>query len=80
MVVRVFGCSGVVDIAVGAPYDDDDSSGSGALDKGAVYILFLNTDGTVKGERKLSDTSGFGLAQNDFFGISVASIGDLNQE
>ena len=34
---------GVVDLAVGAPYDDD-----GGSNRGAVYVLFMNTDGTVK--------------------------------
>ena len=33
---------GVPDMAVGAYLDDD-----GGLDKGAVYVLFMNTDGTV---------------------------------
>ena len=33
---------GVVDLAVGAPYDDD-----GGSNRGAVYVLFMNTDGTV---------------------------------
>ena len=34
---------GVVDIAVGAYKDDD-----GGQDRGALYIIFLNNDGTVK--------------------------------
>ena len=33
---------GVPDLAVGARNDDD-----GGTDKGAVYVLFMNTDGTV---------------------------------
>ena len=40
---------GVGDLAVGAYRDDD-----GGLDPGAVYLFFLNTDGTVKDEKKLS--------------------------
>ena len=32
----------MVDMAVGAPYDDDSGS-----DRGAVYVLFMNTNGTV---------------------------------
>ena len=41
---------GVPDMAVGAPSDDE-----GHTDAGAVWILFMNADGTVKVERKLSD-------------------------
>ena len=34
---------GVIDLVAGAPLDDD-----GGTDRGAVHILFLNADGTVK--------------------------------
>jgi hypothetical protein len=67
---------GVTDVAVGAPGDDD-----GGTDRGAVWILFLNSDGTVKSHQKISDTQG-GLSgvleggQN--FGFSIASPGDFN--
>ena len=44
---------GVGDLAVGAPRDDD-----GGTDRGAVWVLFLNTDGTVKSHQKISDTEG----------------------
>ena len=37
---------GVVDLAVGAYADDDGGSNTGA-NRGAVYVLFMNTDGTV---------------------------------
>ena len=67
---------GVGDLAVGAYKDDDGGSWCGA-----VYILFLNADGTVKGEQKISDTRA-GLAaaldNSDFFGSSVAGLGDLD--
>ncbi|OVE82188.1 hypothetical protein BVY03_01465 [bacterium K02(2017)] len=66
----------VPDIAVGAYYDDD-----GGTDRGAVYIIFLNNDGTVKSFQKISDTEGSftGVLDNtDYFGVSVASIKDLN--
>ena len=67
---------GINDIAVGANNDDD-----GGTDRGAVYVLFLNADGTVKAEQKISDTAG-GLAatldNSDKFGRSVAGIGDLD--
>ena len=40
----------VTDLAVGVTRDDD-----GGMDTGAVYILFLNSDGTVKTHQKISD-------------------------
>jgi len=66
----------VDDIAVGAIGDDD-----GGTNRGALYILFMNANGTVKAEQKISDTAGgFGgvLSDNDEFGRSVAAIGDLD--
>src|SRR5262245_44006863 len=47
---------GIGDIAVGASLDDDGPVG--AVDRGAVYLLFLNADGTVKTEKKISETAG----------------------
>ncbi len=67
---------GIVDLAVGAPVDDD-----GGTDQGAVWILFLESDGTVRAEQKISATAGgFGghLDSSDLFGISVCSPGDLD--
>ena len=67
---------GVGDLAVGARHDND-----GGTNRGAVWILFLNTDGTVKTHQKISNTEGgfIGtLDDNDFFGRSVASLGDLD--
>jgi len=67
---------GVVDLAVGARGDLDGGSG-----RGAVWILFLNNDGTVKAEQKISDTQGgFGglLDDRDAFGSGVAGLGDLD--
>ena len=67
---------GVTDLAVGAYRDDD-----GSTDQGAVWILFLNPDGTVASEQKVSETAGgFGgtLDPSDLFGLSVASLGDLD--
>ena len=69
---------GVPDLAVGAIRDDDGSSFS---DRGAVWILLLNDDGTVKSEQKVSATQGgFGgvLAPNVAFGSAVAGLGDLD--
>ena len=42
---------GIPDIAVGAYLDDD-----GGSNRGAIYTLFLNSDGTVKNHQKISDT------------------------
>ena len=67
---------GIPDLAVGAPYDDD-----GNIDKGAVYILFLRKDGTVKSYQKISTQSGqFGgtLKEGDTFGNSLAALGDVD--
>ncbi len=66
---------GVTDLAVGA--DADDSNGPG---RGAVHVLFMNADGSVDSTAKIDDTTANGpvLANNDYFGISVAAIGDLD--
>jgi hypothetical protein len=66
----------VPDMAVGAHLDDDGRSANGA-----VWILFLNTDGTVKSEQKISDTTGGftgTLSNDDRFGRTVSAIGDLD--
>ncbi|MBI1423705.1 MAG: hypothetical protein GC149_09600 [Gammaproteobacteria bacterium] len=67
---------GVQDMVVGAPGDDDNGT-----DRGALWVLLLNSDGTVLSQTKISDlTGGFtlGLKDNDHFGGAVANIGDLN--
>jgi FG-GAP repeat len=84
----LFGCSlaplgdmdgdSIQDLAVGA-YGDDD--GVGGANRGAVYVLFLHRNGTVKASQKISDTEGNfqgGLGDNDNFGYSVTSLGDLD--
>ena len=66
-----------IDIAVGASSDAD-----GGSNAGAVWILFLNSNGTVKNHQKISDTQGNfngNLDDTDQFGYSVASIGDLDK-
>jgi hypothetical protein len=66
------------DIAVSARRDPD-----GGSDRGAVYILFLNSDLTVSSYQKISDTQGGfdgDLDGADYFGGSVANIGDLNND
>ena len=69
---------GISDIAVGAPYDDD-----GGPSHGAVYILFLNSDGTVKDSQKISSTEGNfqqNLQSQDMFGFSTANLSDINND
>ncbi|MCA9300801.1 MAG: FG-GAP repeat protein, partial [Phycisphaerales bacterium] len=68
---------GIPDAAIGAPLDDD-----GVTDSGAVWILFLRADGTVRTQQKISNLAG-GLAANtvssgDRFGNAITGIGDLN--
>ncbi len=67
---------GVGDQAVGARNDGD-----GGDYRGAVWVLFLNKDGTVKSHQKISSTEGGftgTLDDNDSFGYSVDSLGDLD--
>ena len=67
---------GVPDLAVGANRDYD-----GGYDRGAVYILFLTTSGTVSSYQKISDTEGSFTAtldDGDVFGHSAASAGDID--
>ena len=67
---------GVTDLAVGAPYDDDNGS-----DRGAIWILFMDSNGQVDLKQKISDNQGGftgGLADNDRFGSAVTAMEDLN--
>ncbi|WP_412061504.1 FG-GAP-like repeat-containing protein [Rubrivirga sp. IMCC45206] len=67
---------GTPDLAVAATRDDD-----GGADRGAVWILFLNVDGTTRAHQKISATAGgFGgaLAEGDVFGSSLVATGDLD--
>ena len=67
---------GIIDLAVGAP------RGDGGL-KGSVYILFMDKtetgDPTLKDVVKL-DVTDADLDNGDTFGVSVANLGDLNQD
>ncbi|MCP3902685.1 MAG: DUF11 domain-containing protein [Planctomycetes bacterium] len=74
----LFDGDGVRDIVVGAPLDDD-----GATDAGALWVLLLNADGTVKSEQKISAIDGgFGgaLVADDRLGAAVTALGDLNSD
>jgi hypothetical protein len=67
---------GVQDIVAGAYADDD-----GGDSRGAVWVLFLNSDGTVKTHQKISNTEGNftgTLNDRDSFGRSVACLNDLD--
>jgi hypothetical protein len=67
---------GVTDLAVGTPFDDD-----GGNDRGAVWVLFMDDNGRVDQEQKISDTAGdFGgnLDDDDQFGSALAGIDDLD--
>ncbi|MCP3936627.1 MAG: hypothetical protein GY708_14770 [Actinomycetia bacterium] len=67
---------GIDDIAVGASRDD-----TAGLDAGAIHVLTLNSDGTVKTEKTITQgLNGFAgpLAPGDFFGSDIANIGDVD--
>lgn len=83
---------GIVDLLAGADGDDDgltfdESDRHGA---GAVHILFLQKDGTVRKRQKISNTQGglsqnlagcsacTPLADNDGSGQSAAALGDFD--
>ena len=67
---------GVRDLAVGAPFDDDDGD-----DRGAVWMLFMDDNGQVDQEQKISSDAGDfagNLDDDDLFGSAVAAIDDLD--
>ena len=65
---------GIIELAVGA--DGDDAGGPA---RGALHILFLNSNGSVKSTVEInSDTNGLTLSDGDEFGSSVANLGDLD--
>ena len=66
---------GVNDLAVGAGKDDE-----GGTNRGAVHIMYMNTDGSVDSTVEINDstTNGPELEDEDAFGRSVANIGDLD--
>ncbi len=67
---------GIQDLVVGSYRDGD-----GGTERGAVWILYLATDGTVKYEQKISSTEGGftgSLDDQDLFGCAVTGLGDHN--
>ena len=71
-----FDGDGIRELAIGSIFDDD-----GGIDRGAVYIMYANTDGSIRTSVKISQTSGgFGgtLGDGDRFGGGIAWMGDLD--
>jgi Ca2+-binding RTX toxin-like protein len=66
---------GVNDLAVGAIGDDE-----GGTNRGAVHVLLLKADGSVKSTVEINSSTSNGptLTNNDFFGTSLTSLGDLD--
>jgi hypothetical protein len=74
---------GVNDLAVGARFDDiksDGTDGGANWNAGAVHIMFMNKDGSVKSTVEINDSTANGptLGMGDTFGTSMANIGDLD--
>ena len=73
---------GTPDIVVGATGDDDGSNNSKGKDHGAIYIIKLNADGTVKASNKVSADSGSLalsiIGKKEKFGSAIASLGDID--
>jgi len=69
---------GVPDVAIGVPGDD-----TGGTDRGGLWILLLNADGSVRAETKVDSTTpalAGGLANGSRFGSSAALVGDLDRD
>jgi hypothetical protein len=67
---------GVNDIAISNTYDDD-----GGESRGAVWIVFLNKDGSTKAKQKISAWQGNFtgvLRDRSLFGYALAGPGDLD--
>ncbi|MCE2499178.1 MAG: FG-GAP repeat protein, partial [Nitrosopumilaceae archaeon] len=66
---------GIHDIAAGAHGDDN-----GGTNRGAIHVMFMNSNGTVKDTVEINDSTANGpiLSNDDYFGASVANIGDLD--
>jgi ELWxxDGT repeat protein len=66
---------GISDLAVGATGDD-----TGGSNRGAVHVLIMNCFGTAKSSTKIGSGIGGGpvLANENYFGASLASLGDLD--
>ncbi|KJD31528.1 hypothetical protein PK35_14050 [Tamlana nanhaiensis] len=68
--------NGIDDLAVGSRRDN-----AGGGNEGALWILFMNRDFTVANYQKINEIQGgfnTSLEYEDYFGGSVANIGDLD--
>jgi PKD repeat protein len=73
---------GVIDLAVGATRDDGQDPDP-TKDYGALYLLYLNVDGTVKSSARIGvETPGFGsvLRTRDRFGSDVVLLQDADRD
>ena len=75
-----FNGDSIPDIVVGTQYDDN-----GGTNTGAIYLIYLNINGTVKGATKISATTGYGtsgipISIGSNFGCTVDCIGDINND
>jgi len=66
---------GVNDLVVGASRDN-----AGGADRGTIHVMYMNTDGSVKSTVEINSdtTNGPTLRNTDRFGISIAEIGDFD--
>ena len=64
---------GVTDLGVGAEQDQNTGTGT---NRGALHVLFMNSDGTVKNAQKIAGGvgGGPGLRDNDWFGSSISPL------
>ncbi|MGB0600461.1 MAG: FG-GAP-like repeat-containing protein, partial [Rubripirellula sp.] len=67
--------NGVRELAVGTIWNDTEGT-----DRGAIYILYMESDGTVSRHVRIADgvNGGPSLADGDKFGTHIASVGDLD--
>ena len=74
---------GINEIAVGAPGDDyiDVVTGKPRPAAGAIYILFMSANNTVKSYQRICGTRGAPpVYENDNFGYAMAAIGDMDND
>jgi len=71
-----FNGDGIIDIAAGAEQDND-----GGSNRGAIWIMFMESDGGIISKTKISSTSGNftgALTDGSLFGNALANLGDLD--
>ena len=63
---------GIPDVAVGAFFADD-----GASDSGSLWVLLMNSDGTVRASQEISSTQGgasYTASASGYLGYSVSHL------